>query len=72
MAQPPKASREERPVTSTVPLPHRSRPERGKELQDRATRVAELRRAWLEGRLDLSVPEEAPGLGRLLDDILER
>jgi hypothetical protein len=35
----------------------------------RAARVQALREAWLSGTLDLSIPDEASGLQRLLRDV---
>ncbi len=75
MRAPPKTSRKERKVNQTVPLPRRraaSEAVPSPEDPARAAKVAELRRAWLEGRLDLTVSEDAPGFERLLDDLLER
>lgn len=75
MAGRPKTSRKERKVSQTVPLqPRRTEQEavEGPPADPRAARIQELRRAWLEGRLDLSVSEDALGWERLLDDLLER
>lgn len=80
MASRPRNSRKEPQVNHPVPLPRRrlgSSSASGSTAEEstddaRAERVAELRRAWLEGRLDLSVSEDSPGLERLLDALLER
>jgi hypothetical protein len=75
MAGRPKTSRKERKVSQTVPSHHpRTAPKAAEDppADARAAKVQELRRAWLEGRLDLSVSEESPGWERLLDDLLER
>ena len=44
---------------------------RGETPEQRAARVQALRKMWLEGRLDLSVPDDPVGLDRLLDDLAE-
>jgi hypothetical protein len=75
MAQRPRALPKERKVSQTDSLPRRraSAPSPSpSDQQDREAKVAELRKAWLEGRLDLTVGEDAAGFERLLDDILER
>lgn len=43
----------------------------GETPEQRAARVQALRKLWLEGRLDLSVPDDPIGLDRLLDDLAE-
>lgn len=69
----PTNSRKEQQVNHSVPAPRPpATPEPRPPDGDRAARVAELRRAWLEGRLDLTVTEESPGFDRLLDELLER
>ena len=56
----------EEPTSMRVPSPHP-----GETSEQRAARVSALRKLWLEGRLDLTVPDDPVGLDRLIDDLLD-
>lgn len=51
---------------------HRAKREAAEGNVARAAKVDALRQAWLEGRLDLSISENARGWVRFLEDVLWR